>query len=119
MLAPSRSASILPSPLVSVRPLTCAKPVASLSPGSGVQGRYYLSRRFQGQPIANDFVGYRLFDAYAAYDHRLPLEPARQIIAALHARAEASAGIVDAQVEPVGRAYSTSCASRSTSRAWR
>jgi len=33
-----------------------------------VQGRYYLSRRFQGQPIANDFVGYRLFDAYVAYD---------------------------------------------------
>ncbi|MGN8001093.1 TonB-dependent receptor [Sphingomonas sp. 22176] len=33
-----------------------------------VQGRYYLSRRFQGQPIANDFVGYRLFDAYIAYD---------------------------------------------------
>jgi len=33
-----------------------------------VQGRYYLSRRFQGQPIANDFVGYRLFDAYAAYE---------------------------------------------------
>lgn len=33
-----------------------------------VQGRYYLSRRFQGQPIANDFGGYRLFDAYLAYD---------------------------------------------------
>ncbi|OAN66704.1 TonB-dependent receptor [Sphingomonas sp. TDK1] len=33
-----------------------------------LQGRYYLSRRFQGQPIANDFVGYRLFDAYVAYD---------------------------------------------------
>jgi iron complex outermembrane receptor protein len=33
-----------------------------------VQGRYYLSRRFQGQPIANDFVGYRLFDAYVAYE---------------------------------------------------
>jgi iron complex outermembrane recepter protein len=33
-----------------------------------VQGRYYLSRRFEGQPIANDFVGYRLFDAYLAYD---------------------------------------------------
>ncbi|KTW17329.1 TonB-dependent receptor [Sphingomonas sanguinis] len=33
-----------------------------------MQGRYYLSRRFQGQPIANDFVGYRLFDAYVAYD---------------------------------------------------
>lgn len=33
-----------------------------------VQGRYYLSRRFEGQPIANDFVGYRLFDAYVAYD---------------------------------------------------
>lgn len=32
------------------------------------QGRWYLSRRFQGQPIANDFVGYRLFDAYVAYD---------------------------------------------------
>ncbi|MEG3170255.1 TonB-dependent receptor [Sphingomonas sp. LB3N6] len=33
-----------------------------------VQGRYYLSRRFEGQPIANDFVGYRLFDAYVAYE---------------------------------------------------
>lgn len=33
-----------------------------------VQGRYYLSRRFRGQPIANDFVGYRLFDAYVAYE---------------------------------------------------
>jgi len=33
-----------------------------------VQGRYYLSRRFQGQPITNDFVGYRLFDAYVAYE---------------------------------------------------
>ncbi|MES1971811.1 MAG: TonB-dependent receptor [Pseudomonadota bacterium] len=33
-----------------------------------VQGRYYLSRRFQGQPIANDFTGYRLFDAYVAYE---------------------------------------------------
>ncbi|TCP34226.1 TonB-dependent receptor [Sphingomonas sp. BK235] len=33
-----------------------------------VQGRYYLSRRFQGQPAANDFGGYRLFDAYVAYD---------------------------------------------------
>ncbi|SFJ09389.1 iron complex outermembrane recepter protein [Sphingomonas sp. NFR04] len=33
-----------------------------------LQGRYYLSRRFEGQPIANDFVGYRLFDAYVAYD---------------------------------------------------
>ncbi|MBW6528214.1 TonB-dependent receptor plug domain-containing protein [Sphingomonas sp. RHCKR7] len=33
-----------------------------------VQGRYYLSRRFRGQPIANDFAGYRLFDAYLAYD---------------------------------------------------
>ncbi|WP_277980654.1 TonB-dependent receptor [Sphingomonas phyllosphaerae] len=33
-----------------------------------VQGRFYLSRRFQGQPIANDFSGYRLFDAYLAYD---------------------------------------------------
>lgn len=33
-----------------------------------LQGRYYLSRRFQRQPIANDFVGYRLFDAYVAYD---------------------------------------------------
>ncbi|WP_448664071.1 TonB-dependent receptor [Sphingomonas sp. CJ20] len=32
-----------------------------------VQGRYYLSRRFQGQPIANDFAGYQLFDAYVAY----------------------------------------------------
>ncbi len=32
------------------------------------QGRWYLSRRFQGQPIANDFAGYRLFDAYLAYD---------------------------------------------------
>ena len=32
------------------------------------QGRWYLSRRFQGQPIANDFVGYRLFDAYVAYE---------------------------------------------------
>ena len=32
-----------------------------------LQGRYYLSRRFQGQPIANDFVGYQLFDAYVAY----------------------------------------------------
>ena len=26
------------------------------------QGRWYLSRRFEGQPIANDFAGYRLFD---------------------------------------------------------
>ncbi len=33
-----------------------------------LQGRYYLSRRFEGQPIANDFVGYRLFDAYVAYE---------------------------------------------------
>ncbi|WP_315761644.1 TonB-dependent receptor [Sphingomonas sp. Y38-1Y] len=33
-----------------------------------VQGRYYLSRRFEGQPIANDFSGYQLFDAYVAYD---------------------------------------------------
>ncbi|MEH3121703.1 MAG: TonB-dependent receptor [Sphingomonas phyllosphaerae] len=32
------------------------------------QGRWYLSRRFEGQPIANDFVGYRLFDAYVAYE---------------------------------------------------
>ncbi|MFV0624290.1 TonB-dependent receptor [Sphingomonas sp. ac-8] len=33
-----------------------------------VQGRYYLSRRFEGQPVANDFAGYRLFDAYVAYE---------------------------------------------------
>ncbi|SEN03538.1 iron complex outermembrane recepter protein [Sphingomonas gellani] len=33
-----------------------------------VQGRYYLSRHFQGQPIANDFAGYRLFDTYVAYE---------------------------------------------------
>jgi len=35
-----------------------------------VQGRYYLSRRFAGQPIANDFSGYTLIDAHIAY--RLP-----------------------------------------------
>lgn len=33
-----------------------------------VQGRYYLSRRFEGQPIANDFTGYQLFDASIAYE---------------------------------------------------
>jgi iron complex outermembrane receptor protein len=33
-----------------------------------VQGRYYLSRRFDGQPAANNFAGYHLFDAYLAYE---------------------------------------------------
>jgi len=33
-----------------------------------VQGRYYLSRRFEGQPAANDFAGYRLFDASVGYE---------------------------------------------------
>ena len=35
---------------------------------AGAQGRWYLSRRFDGQPRANDFAGYRLFDAYVAHD---------------------------------------------------
>ncbi|MDV3455840.1 TonB-dependent receptor plug domain-containing protein [Sphingomonas sp. HF-S4] len=33
-----------------------------------MQGRYYLARRFEGQPAANEFVGYQLFDAYLAYE---------------------------------------------------
>jgi iron complex outermembrane receptor protein len=33
-----------------------------------LQGHYYLSRRFEGQPAANDFSGYQLFDAYLAYE---------------------------------------------------
>jgi iron complex outermembrane receptor protein len=33
-----------------------------------VQARYYLSRRFDGQVIANDFGGYHLLDAYVSYD---------------------------------------------------
>jgi iron complex outermembrane recepter protein len=36
-----------------------------------LQGRYYLSRSFDGQPAANDFVGYQLYDAYVAYDTSL------------------------------------------------
>jgi iron complex outermembrane recepter protein len=33
-----------------------------------LQGRFYLSRTFDGQPAANDFGGYKLFDAYVAYE---------------------------------------------------
>lgn len=36
-----------------------------------LQGRFYLSRTFDGQPQANNFGGYELFDAYLSYD--LPL----------------------------------------------
>ncbi|GGO98873.1 TonB-dependent receptor [Stakelama pacifica] len=33
-----------------------------------VQGRFYLSRSFDGQPSANDFSGYTLVDALISYD---------------------------------------------------
>jgi len=33
-----------------------------------VQGRIYLSRTFDGQPPANSFAGYTLFDTYLGYD---------------------------------------------------
>ncbi len=32
------------------------------------QGRFYLSRTFLGQPAANSFEGYEVFDAYVSYD---------------------------------------------------
>lgn len=36
----------------------------------GVQGRYYLARKFDGQPVENNFAGYHLFDAYISYAFR-------------------------------------------------
>ncbi|WP_157190357.1 TonB-dependent receptor [Novosphingobium sp. Rr 2-17] len=35
---------------------------------AGIQGRFYLSRTFDGQDEVNNFSGYKLFDAYVSYD---------------------------------------------------